>query len=356
MYQPPEQSQERRPYNDDPYEQPQASYEAYKSPTPEQPTQGQEQAYQKGYGGASYYQQSQGTYTPPTSFPRQRLSSKQIFLLIIGIIIAVNILGGLIASTGGIFALLIIAVIAITVLKFGFDQATPVAPQQFAVSEQSTINITNPFGRIRVLRGEGDKVVVQGVKHISSVLGKQEDMVIDCRQNDNTISVNSRNIATGGIRSGHMDITVFVPEKCNLIINSAAGTIDIQGIHGQANVMTNAGSISAGQSTFTAGTNLHTNAGTLHMEQVKLEGSASLDTNAGTIHFEGELDGAHDYMMSTNAGTIHVELPTTSNIALQAKTDLGTVSNDFAQPPTSDGQQARLNLRTNLGTIAVRRV
>lgn len=361
MYYPPEQRpDEQRQYNNDPYEQPQASYEAY---APEQSAQEQERAYQEGYNGAAAYRvpnygQGARTYAPPPPFPTRQFSPWQIVLLIVGLIIIVNGIGGLFSrsGSGAFFGLLGVAVIVFAIAKWGYDRATPLPPQEFMVSEQATLRIHNPAGPIRVQRGEGDKVVVQAVKHISSVLGKYEDMVLDCQQDGDTISINSRNIATRGIKSGHMDLNIFVPENCDLHIDDNAGSVRIEGIRGLANVKTNAGLIRVDQSTLAAGTSLRTNAGSLHLQQVKLEGNTNLETNAGTIHFEGELSGAHDYRMHTNAGTVHVELPRSSSFTLQAKTDVGTITNDFGSNSVGSEPQARLSLRSNLGTITVRSV
>jgi hypothetical protein len=373
MYQPPEQSSGgQQIYNNDPYEQPQASYEAYNrasskynGPASEQPHpegSGQERAYQEGYNGASTfneYAQETGQQAEQQAFPfirTRNLSAGQIVLLIIGLVILSSIVQGLFSGAfGSIFGLIGIIAIAFAIAKFGFDRATPLHPQQFAVSGQATLHINNPAGPIRIQRGEGDKVVVQAVKHISSVLGKNEDLVLDCQQEGDNISIVSHNIATQGIKSGHMDLNIFVPEQCQVHLDSQAGAIHIQGIQGYARVKTNAGTIHVSQSTLEANSDLHSNAGTIHLEGVKLAGNTNINTNAGTIHFDGELGGAYDYRLHTNAGTVHVALPSTSAFALKAKTNMGTVDNDFGSEIVGNAPLARLNLSTNVGTIKVQR-
>ncbi len=76
-------------------------------------------------------------------------------------------------------------------------------------------------------------------------------------------------VYTSGIisigRLGHINLDIAMPEFSNVQIKGDAGTIHVEGIHGQVQVKTNAG--------------------TIHVQQTILEGQSSLTTNAGTIQF-----------------------------------------------------------------------
>jgi hypothetical protein len=89
------------------------------------------------------------------------------------------------------------------------------------------------------------------------------------------------------------------------------------------------------------------------VQNVKLEGNTRMETNAGTISFSGSINPNGDYSFETNAGTIDMSLAAGTAFVLDAKTDLGTVSNQFGTVSVGEGPRATLHLRTHLGTISV---
>ena len=54
-----------------------------------------------------------------------------------------------------------------------------------------------------------------------------------------------------------------------------------------------------------------------------------METNAGTISFSGSINPGSQYSFETNAGTIDMALPAGTAFILDAKTNIGTVSNQF---------------------------
>ena len=78
------------------------------------------------------------------------------------------------------------------------------------------------------------------------------------------------------------------------------------------------------------------------MQNVKLEGNARMETNAGTISFSGSINPGGDYSFETNAGTIDMALPAGTAFILDAKTNLGTVSNLFGNSYTGEGPQSNV--------------
>jgi hypothetical protein len=116
---------------------------------------------------------------------------------------------------------------------------------------------------------------------------------------------------------------------------------------------TNAGTITIRQSTLNGGTRGHTNAGTISIVESALQGNTVFTTDAGTIHFDGSLAPNSDSLFKTNVGTIDALLPSDSSFALTAHTSLGTVRNDFHSNLVGHGPYARLNLKSQMGTISV---
>jgi len=126
-------------------------------------------------------------------------------------------------------------------------------------------------------------------------------------------------------------------------------------LEGQSRLTTSAGTINARQAMLEGQASLTTNMGTIHVQQAMLKGQVNFHTNTGTIYFGGELDPQGYYRFGTNLGTIDVVLPGNSSFTLAAATDLGNVHNQFGSTTVGPAPRARLELRTNLGTVNVRR-
>jgi hypothetical protein len=71
--------------------------------------------------------------------------------------------------------------------------------------------------------------------------------------------------------------------------------------------------------------------------------------------FAGELDPQGYYRFGTNLGTIDVVLPGNSSFTLAVATDLGSVNNQFGSTTVGPAPHAKLELRTNLGSVNIRR-
>ena len=151
-----------------------------------------------------------------------------------------------------------------------------------------------------------------------------------------------------------MDLDITVPETSDVHVQSDASSVTVDGIQGHTFIRTNAGTIDVKNASLASQSFMHTNAGTIHMQNVKLEGNARMETNAGTISFSGSINPGGDYSFETNAGTIDMALPAGTAFILDAKTNLGTVSNLFGNSFTGEGPRAMVHLRTHLGTISVK--
>ena len=250
-------------------------------------------------------------------------------------------------------------------------------PRIFMLGGRPALVIRNPAGAIRIHSGVTNSVEMEATKYVNGWFGSQEEGAIDFAQDGDIIRVttssNYKWSPLGGLRNVNLDITV--PEQCDIQVDGSAGSIRIEGIRGQVKVGTNAGTIDVQQVTLEGQSRLTTSAGTINARQAMLEGQASLTTNMGTIHvqqamlkgqvnfhtntgtiyFGGELDPQGYYRLGTNLGTIDVVLPGNSSFTLAAATDLGNVHNQFGSTTVGPAPRARLELRTNLGTVNVRR-
>lgn len=327
-----------RPVNTDPREQ---SYEYQNS------------SQASGYSGASYMR---GEKLNPTS----TFSQRQWIWIIIAVVVVLVIGGSIInAISGLIFFVLGVAAIVYTFWRFVYNHAVPLPPQSFAVSELPTLVVHNHAGAIRVHRGAVNVVEIRPVRYTSSLFPVTSDAPVDYSQNGNRVEVRVWDKMRGGFSLGdigRVDLEITVPEFTDLDLHNEAGSLFIEGINGHMVGKTNAGVINVQESTLSGQSLLSTNAGTVNVKNAVLRDSTRLETNAGTVDFSGSIQPGGHYHFETNAGTVSVALPSNSAFVLDAKTDLGSVNNQFGSTMVGESPRATLVLRTNMGTIDVRRL
>lgn len=344
------QENEPRQYNVDPREQPREQPSWQETPSYEN-----QSPYQTGYGGTNMgWVGGEKLHVPP---PPPPVPVRQWIIGAILVLIAASVLWTLISALLGSILFLLGVVIVIIAISQVSIRTIDVPPQIFNVTEHPRLVIHNPAGAIHIRRGTSNQVEIRAKKHVNGWFGTNDEGNIDFTNTGNTVNVTVRSqykwSPLGGLRDVGLEITM--PEQGDIQLEGSAGTIRIDGIRGQARVRTSAGTIHVEQAALEAQSLLATNAGTIHVQETALSGSVRLDTNAGTIHFDGTLDPEGDYRFNTNAGTIDVIVPATSSFTLAASTDLGTVSNQFGNTVVGPAPNPRLELRTNLGTINVRK-
>lgn len=360
----PEQQPPIRPYNDDSHEQ-QAQYQ-------EQPPAG-ESTYEEGYSAFS----ARNEKLRPQSITPQ---GWQLILLIV----IIGLVGASTGALGTLFSALFgfitgafgLGIAAVVVLIAISTRPVQLPVRTFTVGEHASLSIHNDAGNIRVRRGNTNQVEVKGTAFLSKLFSEQIEAPVSYAQNGDSIDINARSWNFARFFSiGYISLEIVVPASSSVKMQTNAGTIDISGIKGQVNASTNAGTVAVSEAELAAGSSLHTNAGTIDIQDATLhtgmsahtnagtitirdsalKGGATFTTNAGTIHFAGSLAPEGVYQFKTNAGTIDVYLPADSSFALSAQTNLGTVNNAFNSNMVGNEPYARLNLRSELGTVSVHR-
>lgn len=344
-----EQESEERQANSDPREQ----YTEYQTP-PEQ-DYARDASYERGYSGYAAYTGGEKLR------PRMNYSQHQ-WLWIIVIVMVILISGGWFFNffSGLLFTLIGIAIIAYVLWRMAFKEKVELPPQSFVVNGQANLQIDNVFGAIRVHRGPVNTVEIRATRYYSSLLSFRSSYPLNITQQENQISVSSQMrqsflaFSPLAFSIERVDLDITAPEASDVHIHTEAGSVAIDDIHGQASIQTNAGTIDVKNAFLLGNSSVHTNAGTINMQDVRLEGGARVETNAGTIVFRGSMQAGNRYSFETNAGTIDMALPPNAAFVLDARTDLGTLNNQFGANSVGAGEQAMLHLRTNLGTITVR--
>lgn len=257
---------------------------------------------------------------------------------------------------GFIFLLLGLAVAVLAVNQL-IARKIVMPPRIFPLDGRPALVIRNPAGSLRIHSGVTNTIEVVATKYVNGWFGNLEEEAIDCAQDGNTIRVTTngsyyRWLPLGGLRSVTFDITV--PQHCDIQVQGNAGTIQIEGVQGQVKVGTSTGTIHVQQTTLEGQSHLTTNAGTIHAQQTTLKGQVNFHTNAGTIYFAGALDPRGEYRLETSMGTVDMVIPRDSSFTLTA-TVLGTITNEFGSTLVGPAPHARLELKSNLGTVSVRK-
>src|SRR6266699_2760129 len=315
---------EERQANTDPREQHQGN---------ETPPQWDSSSYEQGYRG--YDMHTEGEKLRPS----QSISSKQWIWIIIAVVVLL-VIGGSVLNTilGSVFFLAGLVIVGYVIWRLAFNQAVQLPVQSFEVIGKQDLIVDNPFGAIRIHRGSANAVEVRGTRYYSSLFPSRPSYPLNATQQGNQVRVEvwnpqaRRSFSLGDF--GRIDLDITIPESSDVHVQSDASAITVDGIQGHAFI--------------------RTNAGTIDVKNASLASQSFVHTNAGTISFSGSVNPGGDYSFETNAGTIDMALPAGTAFILDAKTDVGTVSNQFGNNYAGEGPRATLHLRTHLGTISVK--
>ncbi len=312
-------------------------------------------SYEQGYRGYNVHTEGEKLHPAPS------ISSKQwIWIIIAGVVLLAILVSILNEILGSLFFLVGLVVVGYVIWRLAFNQAVQLPVQRFEVSGRQNVSVDNPFGAIRIHRGSASAIEVRGTRYYSSLFQRRPWDPLNATQDGNQLRVEvwnpqaRRSFVLGDF--GRIDLDISVPETTDVHVRSDASSITVDGIQGHAFIRTNAGTIDVKNASLASQSFAHTNAGTINVQNVKLEGNARMETNAGTISFSGSIDPQGDYSFETNAGTIDMALPAGSAFILDARADLGTVSNNFSNTYAGKGPRAMLHLHTHLGTISVKKM
>ena len=256
-------------------------------------------------------------------------------------------------AAGAFFSLLFIAALVwagwllvtrrVRVSLLGETQAAET--HTFTVGAQPTVVLKNKAGSIHLRAGQEGQVRITTTRRgylFSPRLDKETPISYNQDSAHNTVTARTGSWRLFGKNA--INFEVAVPPQANLQLTTNFGSISVQNVAGQIT--------------------LHADAGTIRADQVTLQGKSRLKTDAGSIDFSGSLDPAGNYELSTNLGTIDATLAADASFELTAKTDLGTITTDPSLPQQQhnrvngtigNGPYPRLKLKTDLGTISVRR-
>jgi hypothetical protein len=162
------------------------------------------------------------------------------------------------------------------------------------------------------------------------------------------------------VRGRKLDVTV--PPDIDLKVNTNSANIDVTGITGQVTFIANDGTITLTHCNITGISLLHDNTGAITVTQSALNGQVTLSNNQGPITFNSSIGSTGTYDIENNQGSIDATLPQNSSFHINATTNSGSITSDYAGVHVQNKEahadvgnlpRALLSLNTNAGTIAI---
>jgi hypothetical protein len=237
-----------------------------------------------------------------------------------------------------IIALIVLAtVIAGLDATFAIFQHTTIETHTYTVSAQPTLVINNDTGSITIQRGSTNSAItISAIKYLRA-FGIGSPPTIRYNQNGNTVTATVHsNDSFSGLGSNNVDFAVTIPANANLQVHTDTGLVTVNGISGIMSLTTNTGSINA--------------------TQVTLSGHSMLTGTGGSIVFAGSIEPGGLYQFVTGTGSLNVTLPGNSSFQLEARTNTGSLNNNFVSVNVQHANTIGYEARGNVGASATARV
>lgn len=214
---------------------------------------------------------------------------------------------------------------------------------RFTVGPGAKVTITNQFGPITVKPGHSNEVVVTAILHSNKV-------EVDHDQSGSRVDILSHLLPGANADSGRVDYDVIVPADASLSLHSTTGTLHAEKLRGDvtvegANASVDVRDISAAHvhvKTLNGPVTL-TNVREGHVEITSVSGDVTLNSVSGPlvqvnstngrILYDGDFGAGGDYRLSSHTGNIEATAPIDASMSVTARSEHGTVENDFPLQP-----------------------
>jgi hypothetical protein len=224
-----------------------------------------------------------------------------------------------------------------------FKSSEPAGPYQERIEESYTtadapsLQIDNFAGNVSIRAGESGTIQVVATKRASrsrdlSVIG------VGIHEKEGGLVIKTGRPLSRG--NAAVDLEITTPADSHLDLELGAGNILVQGLSGGVEASVGAGNI--GMDDVTGELGASSGAGTINVRGAS--GPVRLNNGTGTIVYRGTPQGHCRF--NTGAGAIALELPTSPNVTLDLKTDVGTIE---VKCPV-DGQVSKRRVQGVIGT------
>ena len=251
---------------------------------------------------------------------------------------------------------------------------------RYNVAPGASVTVVNDYGSVRVRASQARQVVVTATASSSKV-------EVVSAQNANRVEVRTHFLQKAGESDLRVEYDIQVPADANVMVRTATGPVQVQGINGDVSVDADTGKVEVRDSNghvrarTVSGTITLANLKDSFVEATSVGGqvmlnnvagkNVSVNTTGGPIAFAGDFAGGGQYSLSSHSGTIDVALPASASVDVTARSVTGSVENDFPlNPPahptmalaqgkslagTSNSGASAVHLRTFSGRIRVKK-
>jgi DUF4097 and DUF4098 domain-containing protein YvlB len=207
--------------------------------------------------------------------------------------------------------------------SYGGSRVSEATTQNVALSGPATLRVDNTAGTVHVAAWNNPQVAIVAKKFAPS-RDDLKNIVIDVVHSGSSVIVTTRYLQT--LSHGTVDYTISVPTASSVRVNNTAGLVSVDGVGGNVNVRSEAGSVSA----------------TLP----RVDANRSVTLHATT-------------------GTVTLTIPKDSNATVHAVSTVGSFSSDFPITSssnnvvgvTADGRigsgSGNIDLSTTTGAIGL---
>ncbi|MGZ4826989.1 MAG: DUF4097 family beta strand repeat-containing protein [Terriglobales bacterium] len=251
---------------------------------------------------------------------------------------------------------------------------------RYNVNAGASVTVVNDYGTVRVRAAQPGTVVATAVPGSSKV-------EVDAAQSGNRVELRTHYLQQTGESDGRVDYEIQVPADANVMVRTASGPVQVQGVSGDVVVDTDTGKVDVRNCN--AHVRVRTVGGPITLVdlndsfveatsvggQVSLNNvtgkSVSVNTTGGPITYAGDFAGGGVYSLSTHSGNIDLKLPASASVDVTARSVTGAVENDFPLTPpvhptmalaqgkslagTSNSGASSVHLRTFSGRIRVKK-
>jgi hypothetical protein len=214
---------------------------------------------------------------------------------------------------------------------------------RFKVGRRASVTIMNQYGPISVKPGMKRLVIVTATTYSDRV-------VVDPTQSGNRVDVSSHLLPGADREKGRVDYEILVPADASVILRSTTGPLHAEKLRGDLTVEGTDANVDV-RDVSDAHVHIKTLDGPVtltditdgHVEITSVSGDVvmnsvngpfvQVNSNSGKIRYDGVFGGGGEYYMTSHTGDIEALAPSYASIDVVARSEQGTVENDFQLEP-----------------------
>ena len=214
---------------------------------------------------------------------------------------------------------------------------------RYTVGHNSSVSISNEYGPISVKPSGGNLVIVTAIL-------ASDKVEIDASQNGNRVDITSHLLPDATQDTGRVEYEVLVPADASVSLHSMSGQLHAEKLHSDVTLEGPSASMDV-QDITDAHVHVKTMNGPVnlvnikqgHVEITSVSGDVTLrqvsgslvqvNSTSGKINYDGDFGGAGRYLLTSHTGDIEAIAPAYASIDVIARSEKGTVENDFPLQP-----------------------